>query len=65
MRWHHSKHEGAKKLARKMEGAPVAKLVAIPPRMQKYHGKGTMLTRLREKLARDAGAAAGGRGTPD
>ena len=68
--------KGRKSWREKMEGAPEAKLVAIPPRMQKHHGKGTMLipnpadvdaairkvgkvitlTRLREKLARGAGA---------
>ena len=62
----------------KMEGAHDARVVAIPPRMQKRFGKGTMLipkpldvdalirkvprgkivtlTKLREALARDAGA---------
>jgi alkylated DNA nucleotide flippase Atl1 len=70
--------KGRKSWREKMEGAPEAKVVAIPPRMQKQHGKGTMLipnpadvdaairkvpsgkvitlTRLREKLARSAGA---------
>ena len=79
--------KGRKSWREKMEGAPEAKVVAIPPRMQKHHGKGTMLipnpadvdaairkvpkgkvitlTRLREKLARSAGAASGGRGPPD
>jgi hypothetical protein len=50
--------KGPKSWREKMEGAPEAKLVPIPPRMHKQHGKGTMLipNQLREKLARSAGA---------